>query len=33
MAGEYVYNLQNLTKQHNKKTVLDDVTQIGRAHV
>ncbi len=26
MAGEYVYNLQNLTKQHNKKTVLDDVT-------
>jgi energy-dependent translational throttle protein EttA len=26
MAGEYVYNLQNLTKQHNKKTVLEDVT-------
>jgi ATP-binding cassette ChvD family protein len=26
MAGEYVYNLQNLTKQHDKKTVLDDVT-------
>jgi ATP-binding cassette ChvD family protein len=26
MAGEYVYNLQNLTKQHEKKTVLDDVT-------
>ncbi|MDK2964183.1 MAG: hypothetical protein PWQ29_1577 [Verrucomicrobiota bacterium] len=26
MAGEYVYNLQNLTKQHNKTTVLDDVT-------
>ena len=25
MAGEYVYNLQNLTKQHEKKTVLDDV--------
>ncbi len=26
MAGEYVYNLQNLTKQHNKKTVLEEVT-------
>ncbi len=26
MAGEYVYNLQNLTKQHDKKKVLDDVT-------
>ncbi|QHI70303.1 energy-dependent translational throttle protein EttA [Tichowtungia aerotolerans] len=26
MAGEYVYNLQNLTKQHDSKTVLDDVT-------
>ncbi len=26
MAGEYVYTLQNLTKQHNKTTVLDDVT-------
>ncbi|MGE4488335.1 MAG: energy-dependent translational throttle protein EttA [Kiritimatiellales bacterium] len=26
MAGEYVYNLQNLTKQHNKTTVLDEVT-------
>ena len=26
MAGEYIYNLQNLTKQHGKKTVLDDVT-------
>jgi len=26
MAGEYVFNLQNLTKQHNKKTILDDVT-------
>lgn len=26
MAGEYVFNLQNLTKQHNKKTVLDDIT-------
>jgi len=26
MAGEYVYNLQHLTKQHNKTTVLDDVT-------
>ncbi|MFA5688340.1 MAG: energy-dependent translational throttle protein EttA [Kiritimatiellales bacterium] len=25
MAGEYVYNLQNLTKQHNKTMVLDDV--------
>ena len=26
MAGEYVFNLQKLTKQHNKKTVLDDIT-------
>jgi ATPase subunit of ABC transporter with duplicated ATPase domains len=26
MAGEYVYNLQNLTKQHNRTTVLDEVT-------
>jgi len=26
MAGEYVYNLQNLSKEHNKKVVLDDVT-------
>ncbi len=25
MAGEYVFNLQNLTKQHEKKTVLNDV--------
>ena len=25
MAGEYVFNLQNVTKQHNLKTVLDDV--------
>jgi len=26
MAGEYLYNLQNLTRQHKKTTVLDDVT-------
>ena len=26
MAGEYVYNLKRVTKQHNKTTVLDDVT-------
>ncbi len=26
MAGEYVFNLQGLTKQHNKTTVLEDVT-------
>lgn len=26
MAGEYVYNLQNLTKQHNKTTILNDIT-------
>jgi ATP-binding cassette ChvD family protein len=26
MAGEYVFNLQNLTKQHNKTTILEDVT-------
>ncbi len=26
MAGEYVYNLQNLSKEHNKKVVLDDIT-------
>jgi ATP-binding cassette ChvD family protein len=25
MAGEYVFNLQHLTKQHEKKVVLDDV--------
>jgi ATP-binding cassette ChvD family protein len=25
MAGEYVFNLAHLTKQHNKKVVLDDV--------
>ncbi len=25
MAGEYVFNLRNVTKQHNQKTVLDDV--------
>jgi len=25
MAGEYVYSLINLTKQHEKKTILDDV--------
>ena len=25
MAGEYVYNLQNLTKQHGTKMILDDV--------
>lgn len=26
MAGEYVFNLQRLTKQHDKVSVLDDVT-------
>jgi ATP-binding cassette ChvD family protein len=26
MAGEYVYVLENLTKQHGTKTILDDVT-------
>ena len=26
MAGEYIYSLQHLTKQHNKTTILDDVT-------
>ena len=26
MAGEYVFCLQHVTKQHNAKTVLDDVT-------
>ena len=26
MAGEYVFNLQRLTKQHDKRTVLDDIT-------
>jgi ATP-binding cassette ChvD family protein len=26
MAGEYVYMLENLTKQHGSKTILDDVT-------
>ena len=26
MAGEYVFNLQQVTKQHNLKTVLNDVT-------
>ena len=26
MSGEYVFNLQHVTKQHNLKTVLDDVT-------
>ncbi|HMO49617.1 MAG TPA: energy-dependent translational throttle protein EttA [Kiritimatiellia bacterium] len=25
MAGEYVFNLQKLTKQHNKTTVLDEI--------
>jgi sulfate-transporting ATPase len=25
MAGEYVFNLRHVTKQHNQKTVLDDV--------
>jgi ATP-binding cassette ChvD family protein len=25
MAGEYVFNLQNLTKQHNKTTILDGI--------
>ena len=25
MAGEYVFNLRNVTKQHNQKTVLDNV--------
>ena len=26
MAGEYIFNLEHLTKQHDKRTVLDDVT-------
>ena len=26
MAGEYVFNLQEVTKQHNKTTILEDVT-------
>jgi sulfate-transporting ATPase len=26
MAGEYVFNLQRVTKQHDKRTVLDDIT-------
>jgi len=26
MAGEYVYMMENLTKQHGSKTILDDVT-------
>ena len=26
MAGEYIFNLQRLTKQHNKNTVLNDIT-------
>ncbi|MFO7534680.1 MAG: energy-dependent translational throttle protein EttA [Kiritimatiellia bacterium] len=26
MAGEYVFNLQRLTKQYDKRTILDDVT-------
>ena len=26
MAGEYVFNLQRVTKQHNMKTILDDVS-------
>jgi sulfate-transporting ATPase len=26
MAGEYVFNLQRLTKQHNKTTVLNEIT-------
>jgi ATP-binding cassette ChvD family protein len=26
MAGEYVFNLQNLTKQHEGRTILDDIT-------
>src|ERR1035437_1217498 len=26
MAGEYVFNLSHVTKQHDKKIVLDDVT-------
>ncbi len=26
MSGEYIFNLQRVTKQHNLKTVLDDVT-------
>ena len=26
MAGEYVFTLRNLTKQHNRTTVLDDIT-------
>ena len=25
MAGEYVYTLQDLTKQHGAKTILEDV--------
>ena len=25
MAGEYVFNLQNVTKHHEKKVILDDV--------
>ena len=27
MAGEYIYNLQRLTKQYNKVNVLDDVNE------
>ena len=26
MAGEYVFNLQRLTKQHDRVTVLDNIT-------
>ena len=26
MAGEYVFNLQNLTKQYNKVNILDDIS-------
>lgn len=26
MAGEYVYNLQQVTKQHNKTTILENIT-------
>ena len=26
MAGEYVFNLQNLTKQYNRVNILDDIT-------
>ena len=26
MAGEYVFNLQRLTKQHNKTTVLSEIS-------